>query len=134
MQLQDFNPTLSFYYGDIEKITHKQRAFLEAFGQCGIVRDACAAARISRRELQRWLEEDDAFREAYEDTEEDATDDLESVAITRAKANSDYLMALLLKAKRPQKYVERSQVEMIKKEKQKVKKQVWQIGDLRLEF
>lgn len=133
-QMGDFSSSLSFYYHDLGKISAKQKVFLEAFGQSGIVRDACAAARVSRRELARWLEEDEPFREMYEDTEEDAIDDLESVAVARAKANSDYLMALLLKAKRPQKYIERSQVEMTKSKKDKPKKQVWEIGETKLEF
>lgn len=132
--LSNFRPSLSFYYGDIEKITEKQRVFLSAFGESGIVRDACAAAKVSRRELQRWLEEDEPFRVAYEDTEEDATDDLESVAIERAKQASDQLLMLLLKAKRPQKYVERAQVDVTKRNGPKEKKQVWEIGGMRLEF
>lgn len=134
-QLADFSYSLSFYYDDLSKISDKQRAFLEVFGQTGIVRDACASAKVSRRELAHWLEEDEVFRQMYEDTEEDATDDLESVAVQRAKANSDVLMALLLKAKRPHKYVERAQIDLTKKTtKDKVKRQTWTIGETVLEF
>jgi hypothetical protein len=134
-QLSDFRPSLSFYFDDLAKISAKQIAFLDAFGQSGIVRDACNAARVSRRELSSWLDEDEAFRQAYEDTEEDATDDLELIALERAKSHSDPLMIMMLKAKRPHRYVERSQIELTKANKNgKAKKQVWQIGETTLEF
>lgn len=131
-KLEAFDSSLSLYFADLSKLDSKQRAFLEAYGHTGLVRDACIAAKVSRRVVAEWIENDEVFREMYEDAEEDSTDDLESFAIARAKSHSDTLMALLLKARRPNKYLDRSQIDLRKKEVPK--KQAWTIGDFTLEF
>ena len=106
--------------------------FLAELRKCGNVRSACAKARIDRTAAYRARKEDDAFAGEWKSALEDAIDDLEAEAWRRAhKGNSRYvlykgepvqingkyliereqsdsLMALLLKAHRPDKYRERA--------------------------
>lgn len=54
---------------------------------------------------------DPKFREAWEDALEHGSDRLEDIAHRRARNGSDTLLIFLLKARRPDKYRERSAVE-----------------------
>jgi hypothetical protein len=51
-----------------------------------------------------WKGEDEDFSKAWEEAYEEATDDLEQVAHDRAVEKSDSLMAMFLKARRPNVY------------------------------
>ncbi len=62
----------------------RQRDFLAAFRDRGIVRDAAAEAGIDRSAHYRWLAEDQAYRDAFASVEEDACDLLEAEARRRA--------------------------------------------------
>ena len=121
---------VSTYYADLSKLTEQQQRFIHAYAQTGIVKEACLMARVSRRMVEVWRDSDPTFREEMDYAEEESTDDLEIYAVQRAKALSDPLMTLLLKARRPHKYMDRSAVE----KRDAPKKQAWQIGDLTLEF
>ena len=107
----------------------RQRALLAAFGECVNVRLACKAAGVGRSSHYRWLEQDPAYREAFERAKECAADLMESEAWRRAvegvdepvgwykgeaggvvRRYSDALLIFLLKGIRPEKYRERMEV------------------------
>lgn len=107
--------------------------FLAELRKCGNVRAACARAKIERSTAYKARKEDAAFAEQWKAALDDAIDDLESEAWHRAQVGdvkylfyqgepielngkpvierqkSDTLMALLLKAHRPEKYRERAE-------------------------
>lgn len=105
-----------------------QTAFLAAFGVCGIVKVACEAAEVGRATVYVWRKDAD-FAAAMDSAGEDATDLLEREALRRAtegtvrpvyykgeecggvREYSDTLTALLLKARRPDKYRENQKIE-----------------------
>ena len=62
----------------------RQRDFLAAFKDRGIVRDAAAEAGIDRSAHYRWLSEEEGYRTAFAQAEEDACDLLETEARRRA--------------------------------------------------
>jgi len=113
-----------------KRLTPNQRAFLEAFACGGSIRLAAEAAKVSRRNHCRWLKCCPKYAEAFEDARERAIETMEAEARRRAVEGvqeavyyegkvcghrlrySDNLLMFLLKAARPEKYVERSLVEM----------------------
>ena len=62
----------------------RQRDFLAAFRDRGIVRDAAAEAGIDRSAHYRWLAEEEPYRQAFARAEEEACDLLEAEARRRA--------------------------------------------------
>lgn len=109
-------------------------AFLAELQLRGNVSDAAAAAGIGRTTAYQWRDEDAAFAAAWAEALETAIDTMEHEAhrravegvekpivgrvgkdqdgvITYVREYSDSLMTLLLKAHRPEKYRERSQIE-----------------------
>jgi hypothetical protein len=64
---------------------------------------------ISPSSFMRWKEDDDAFREEWEEAVEEGTDGLEDICMRRAKGGSDSLMMFLLKGRRPHKYRDNAQ-------------------------
>jgi hypothetical protein len=72
---------------------------------------AARAANISRRAAYDWRDDDEAFRDEWDDAVAESIDGLEQVAWERAQDQSDRLIEILLKAHRPDKYVERKAVE-----------------------
>jgi len=111
-------------------LTPNQRAFLKAFAESGLVGLAAKAADIDRGLHARWLKSSAAYRVAFETAHERAIETMEEEARRRAVEGvqeavyyegkvcghrlrySDNLLMFLLKAARPEKYVERSLVEM----------------------
>lgn len=114
----------------------RRAAFLKEFARIGNITRACEASGLGRTTHYDWLKEDPAYREQFELAEEEAADRLESEARRRAEEGfdeyvvsggkliygddgtpllqrrySDALMALLLKAHKPDKYRDRQQVE-----------------------
>lgn len=108
--------------------------FIAELALRGNVSDAAKAAAIDRRTAYRWKESEPEFAAAWEDALETAIDAMEREAhrrafkgtrkpligrvakdqdgiITYVTEYSDALATLLLKAHRPEKYRERSQVE-----------------------
>lgn len=73
---------------------------------CNVSHSARAAG-VGRRTVYDWREADPVFAEAWVDAEEEAVDALELAARNRAIDGSDRMMEILLKAHRPEKYVER---------------------------
>jgi transposase len=92
-------------------------AFLKVLAETCNVSEACRAAKIGRSTAYDWREGDPAFAAAWKDAEEEAIDSLERVAWDRAKIDkSDRMMEILLKAHRPEKYVERIRSELTGKD------------------
>ncbi|KQX18403.1 MULTISPECIES: hypothetical protein [unclassified Sphingomonas] len=76
------------------------------------VSEAARQAGIGRRTAYDWRGADPKFAARWEDAEEIAADNLEQVARQRAIAGSDRLMEILLKAHRPEKFVERLRADL----------------------
>jgi hypothetical protein len=94
--------------------TDRARAeFLRVFSETCNVSEAARAAGIGRRSAYDWREADAEFAADWDEAEAVAVDKLEHVAWQRATdGESDRMLEILLKAHRPDKYVERSKVDM----------------------
>ena len=114
----------------------KQKAFLAAYSQCGMVYMAARAAKVSKTAHYEWLKSDPEYANAFELAKEQAATALEDEAIRRARFGvrrpvlykgkpvfvdgqpvyeieySDTLMQLLLKGAMPDKYRERLSAEI----------------------
>lgn len=77
------------------------------------VSEAARAAGIGRRTAYDWREADATFAEAWDEAEQEAADKLEKVAWDRATGTdkSDRMLEILLKAHRPEKFVDRIKAE-----------------------
>lgn len=110
--------------------TEKAReTFLTTLTAACNVTAACKAAGIGRQTAYQWREDDPLFAEAWRDALEEAVDGLEKEAWRRAvegvdrpivyqgvvtgsyREYSDRMMEILLKAHRPEKYIERTRSE-----------------------
>lgn len=108
----------------------QRQTFLDEIERTGIVADALRAAGVAYTTYRKWLE-DELFAEAFEDAKASAADALEREARRRAiegvrrtrydkdgnliaeeQVYSDSLMALLLKANKPDKFAERTKSEI----------------------
>jgi hypothetical protein len=112
-----------------ERSYKTRRKFLKELSDGFSPSKAAKAAGQSLRAMKRWAEEDENFAKDWEDAEEAGTHSLEDVATKRAKKDSDALMALLLKARAPKKYRERTEIEHSGKidlsgEKERVRKKL----------
>lgn len=106
----------------------QQQAFLRAFAETGIIRDAAEAANIHRCTHWRWLQ-DPEYAAAYEAATAEAADRIEREALRRAlegweepvfqggkqvgtvRKFDSRLLELLLKAHKPERFRERHQVD-----------------------
>ena len=61
-----------------------QRKFLEAFAQRGVVSHAALVADVTRFAVYRWIRDDRAFKEEFDEAREEAIDLLELEARRRA--------------------------------------------------
>ena len=104
--------------------------FLEAFGRSGNITHAAKQAGVARKLVYQWQEQDDAFAAAFRDAAVRATEVLEREAWRRAKQGiaepvyqhgklvgtvtrySDALLMFLLKARAPEKYRDRVDVQV----------------------
>ncbi|MCH7717721.1 MAG: hypothetical protein IH876_16480 [Gemmatimonadetes bacterium] len=112
-----------------ENFTDAQRAFLECYREMGVIRRACKVAKVGRSSHYEWMEDNPAYRAAFEAAKEDAADTLEAEVFRRAvtgvekpvgwykgvaggkvREYSDLLLMFRLKALRPEKYRERVDV------------------------
>lgn len=92
--------------------TNRARAkFLTHLRDVPNVSAAARAAGISRNTAYAWKADDPSFHADWEEALAEAIDTLEQVAWERAGEQSDRLMEILLKAHRPEKYVERQILE-----------------------
>lgn len=82
--------------------------FLTTLAEHCNVSEACRAANIGRSAAYAWRKDDEAFAADWDEAEQAAADELERVAWERATVDkSDRMLEILLKAHRPQKYVEK---------------------------
>lgn len=89
-----------------------RETFLTVLRETCNVSEAARAARIGRRTAYDWRNDDPAFAADWDEAEEEAVDALEKVARDRAIDGSDRMLEILLKAHRPEKYVERLRSEI----------------------
>lgn len=101
-----------------------QETFLAEFKKRGIILRACESAKVGRRTVYDWIDNDPVFKEQYLDAREDATDALEDEARRRAhegvnepvyqggekvgviRKYSDRLLEMMMKAHRPDRFRE----------------------------
>jgi molybdenum-dependent DNA-binding transcriptional regulator ModE len=88
----------------------RQAEFLEALLEYGTILRATQATGIPYGTVEMWMRKEARFKKAVREVRDRVTEDLESVAILRAKGGSDALLQFLLKAASPEKYRERSEV------------------------
>jgi len=96
--------------------TAEQDAFIAAYAEEGTILGGCEVSGVPRRTVYNWKEEPD-FAAAMVKAEEAFAEKLEKEALwratnrERATASSDKMLSMLLRANKPDKYVERFQVE-----------------------
>jgi hypothetical protein len=85
-----------------------RETFLEVLAATCNVSEGARSAGVGRRTVYDWRKADEAFAAAWDDAEAEAVDNLEGVVYKRAmEGESDRLAEILLKAHRPEKYVDR---------------------------
>lgn len=94
-----------------DRTSRARETFLKVLAETCNVSEACRQAKIGRQTVYDWKEADPAFSAAWMDAEETAVDKLEQVARDRAIDSSDRMLEILLKAHRPEKYVDRYRTE-----------------------
>jgi len=107
----------------------RQLEFLKALARRGVVADACKEAKVSRRQVYRWYEKYEFFREAWDAAIEVSTEMAEAELYRRGvegfnkpiayqgeitavyKDYSDACLRLLLQSRKPEKYATRQKIE-----------------------
>lgn len=89
---------------------HKRDRFLSAFSECGNISEAARISKCNRTLHYEWLE-DPEYVKQFQDAKEQAIEQLELVARTRATLSSDLLLIFLLKSLRPETYKDRREIE-----------------------
>jgi hypothetical protein len=91
---------------------HARAEFLRVLSESCNVSEAARAAGIGRRSAYDWRDDDEQFAADWKEAEEAAADKLEKFAWDRATTDkSDRMLEILLKAHRPEKFVEKQKVE-----------------------
>jgi hypothetical protein len=93
-------------------VAARQQRFLKTFAVSANITRAARAAKVGRTQVYAWQESSDEFTLAMREAREEAYDRLEQEAVRRAMAGSDTLIMFLLKAARPEKFRERSEVKV----------------------
>lgn len=88
-----------------------QARFLAAYRKVGMLCRACQLAKVNRRTVWDWRNEDPAFLEQFEQANRESIDLLEDEARRRAMKGSDRLMMFILKGANPEKYRDRHSIE-----------------------
>jgi hypothetical protein len=115
--------------GRTDRSPEKETEFLDRLGVTANVTQSCEETKIPRRTVYEWREADPEFAAAWDKALETGSDALEDEAIRRAhhgtlkpvfhqgqecgaiREYSDTLMIFMLKARRPERFRERSSVE-----------------------
>ena len=95
-----------------KRMDEKRAKFLASLAEGNSIARAAGDAGIGRTTAYEWREVDEAFAKAWDDAVETGTDSLEDEAVRRAKAGSDTLLIFMLKARRPEKFKERTSTEL----------------------
>lgn len=82
----------------------RRKKFLDELGVGSSESLAARAADGTLAQFRKWRREDPDFAKDWDDAIEEGTDFIEDVATQRAIRKSDTLMAMILKARRPDKY------------------------------
>lgn len=78
----------------------RKKIFLNELALHGIVKKACDVAGLSRQQVRDLKIKDDQFAAAYEDALEDYVDDIEYLAVSKAKEGNTQWMNWVLEKKR----------------------------------
>ncbi len=90
-----------------KRLSAGQRRFLNLYTKTGNISISCQGSKVGRRTVYNWLEHDESFSLAYNEAKEESIEQLEAVALDRARKQSDVLLIFLLKSLRPEKYRDR---------------------------
>ena len=96
-------------------LSRRRAAFLTSLAKTGQITRSAKAAKVERQTVYDWRRQDPEFAKAWDEALSLAADMLEDTAFnraTRAANPSDGLLTLLLKAHKPEKYRERSDVQV----------------------
>ena len=131
MKAKARRPNKSFTDKQVET---KAFAFLEHLGKTAHVGDSCKFAKVSPSTVYKWRDENETFKELWAEAVEQGTDRLEDEAILRAtvgvdepiiyqgeitgtkKRVSDILLMFMLKARRPEKFKDRTETQLTGKD------------------
>ena len=89
-------------------------AFLAAYRRSGVITHAAAHAKVTRTCVYKTMREDEDFRREVNEAGDEATEFLEMTAVSRATSGpkpSDILLIFLLKARKPETYRERHDIQ-----------------------
>jgi len=95
-----------------KKTPQKTKKFLDSIRSGNSVTTAAKQLNIRRQTAYTWRDEDDEFRQQWNDAVEEGTDALEEEAVRRALNGSDTMLIFLLKGNRGEKYKEKWQGEL----------------------
>lgn len=90
----------------------RRKIFLDQLAVGNSISFAAAAADGTPKNFKTWRDSDPDFAADWEEAEETGTDFIEDAATDRALKKSDPLMAMILKARRPEKYDRGSKLEL----------------------
>jgi hypothetical protein len=89
-----------------------RKIFLDQLGVGNSISFSAHAAGGTAGNFRRWRQDDENFAQDWDDAIEQGTDFIEDVATDRAMKKSDALMAMILKARRPEKFDRGSKLEL----------------------
>jgi hypothetical protein len=89
-----------------------RKIFLDQLAVGNSISFSAHAAGGTAGNFRRWRQEDENFAQDWDDAIEDGTDFIEDVATERALKKSDALMAMILKARSPDKFDRGSKLEL----------------------
>lgn len=115
---------------DLDGLSPRRRAFLNAYEQSASIAQAARQAKIHRSTHYQWLKDGD-YRRHFQEIQATLGDVLFDEAVTRALAGSDQLLQFLLRGLKPEIF-NRQQVEVLPSSGF-VGMAVWQLSDDQLE-
>ena len=95
-------------------MTEWQEIFLQVLARGSTIESAAQAAGIHRATAFRHRKTDKQFAELWDHAVESGTDVLEEIALKRAAEHSDMLLLALLKARRPERFMDRQRLEHVR--------------------
>lgn len=99
MELSQRSVTLSAICDPAERQAIVDKA-IKGFRKHGTLSSAARVAKIDPRTLRSWIHNDPLMKMAFQEADEEVTDELEESAIERAKTDSDRLLIHLLASRR----------------------------------
>lgn len=93
-----------------DEVKHQMVLVLKEYINTGVISTACGNVGVPLTCHKEWVHQYPKYAERLKEVKDLFVDGLETIAIQRAKEKSDSLMALLLRAHRPEVYGDRSEV------------------------